>query len=150
MPLEIRPVSSRRDLARFIRLPWRIYRNHPLWVPPLVYERKRFLDRGENPFFTHGEGYHNYHHRFPADYRNGIRWYHWDPNKWFIRALRTVGLTRDLQATPPAIIEKARLQVASLHAGLRLSPAKEELGAAVRARLEAARQSLEEAQRLWQ
>ena len=55
MPLEIRPVSSRRDLARFIRLPWRIYRNHPLWVPPLVYERKRFLDRGKNPFFTHGE-----------------------------------------------------------------------------------------------
>ena len=55
MPLEIRPVSSRRDLARFIRLPWRIYRNHPLWVPPLVYERKRFLDRRKNPFFTHGE-----------------------------------------------------------------------------------------------
>jgi len=40
---------------RFIRLPWRIYRNHPLWVPPLVYERKRFLDRRKNPFFTHGE-----------------------------------------------------------------------------------------------
>ena len=55
MPLEIRPVSSRRDLARFIRLPWRIYRNHPTWVPPLVYERKRFLDRRKNPFFTHGE-----------------------------------------------------------------------------------------------
>ena len=55
MPLEIRPVSSRRDLSRFIRLPWRIYRNHRLWVPPLVYERKRFLDRTKNPFFTHGE-----------------------------------------------------------------------------------------------
>jgi GNAT superfamily N-acetyltransferase len=55
VPLEIRPVSSRRDLSRFIRLPWRIYRNHQLWVPPLVYERKRFLDRGKNPFFTHGE-----------------------------------------------------------------------------------------------
>ena len=55
MPLEIRPVSSRRDLSRFIRLPWRIYRNHQLWVPPLVYERKRFLDRSKNPFFTHGE-----------------------------------------------------------------------------------------------
>ena len=27
---------------------------------------------------TNGEGYHNYHHRFPSDYRNGIRWYHWD------------------------------------------------------------------------
>jgi stearoyl-CoA desaturase (delta-9 desaturase) len=101
-------------------------------------------------FFTHGEGYHNFHHRFPADYRNGIRWFHWDPNKWFIGALGAVGLAHDLQATPPAIIEKARLQVAALHAGLRLSSAKEELGMAVRARLEAARQSLEEAQRLWQ
>src|SRR2546423_1555194 len=40
---------------RFIRLPWRIYRNEPLWVPPLVYERKRFLDRSKNPFFEHGE-----------------------------------------------------------------------------------------------
>ena len=53
--VEVRPVRSRGDLKRFIRLPWRIYRNEPLWVPPLVYERKRFLDRSENPFFTHGE-----------------------------------------------------------------------------------------------
>jgi GNAT superfamily N-acetyltransferase len=53
--VEIRPVRSRRDLRRFIRLPWRIYRNEPLWVPPLVYERKRFLDRRKNPFFNHGE-----------------------------------------------------------------------------------------------
>src|SRR5882757_2331953 len=27
--------------------------------------------------FTFGEGYHNYHHTFANDYRNGIRWYHW-------------------------------------------------------------------------
>jgi GNAT superfamily N-acetyltransferase len=55
VPLEIRPVSTRGELTRFIRLPWRIYRNHPLWVPPLVFERKRFLNRKKNPFFTHGE-----------------------------------------------------------------------------------------------
>jgi GNAT superfamily N-acetyltransferase len=53
--VEVRPVRSRADLKRFIHLPWRIYRNEPLWVPPLVYERKRFLDRSKNPFFTHGE-----------------------------------------------------------------------------------------------
>jgi GNAT superfamily N-acetyltransferase len=53
--VEIRPVRSRGELRRFIRLPWRIYRNEPHWVPPLVYERKRFLDRDKNPFFTHGE-----------------------------------------------------------------------------------------------
>src|SRR5947209_20412071 len=40
---------------RFIRLPWRIYRNDPLWVPPLIWERKTFLNRKKNPFFTHGK-----------------------------------------------------------------------------------------------
>ncbi|MEA2398461.1 MAG: hypothetical protein QOK25_2017 [Thermoleophilaceae bacterium] len=55
MPVDVRPVSSGSELKRFIRLPWRIYRNEPLWVPPLVYERKRFLDRSKNPFFDHGE-----------------------------------------------------------------------------------------------
>ncbi|HEX8067808.1 MAG TPA: hypothetical protein VF520_14915 [Thermoleophilaceae bacterium] len=55
MSLEVRPVRSRADLVRFIRLPWRIYRNEPLWVPPLVFERRRFLDRRRNPFFEHAE-----------------------------------------------------------------------------------------------
>src|SRR2546423_15634466 len=55
MAVEVRPVRSRGELKRFIRLPWRIYRNEPLWVPPLVYERRRFLDRSKNPFFNHGE-----------------------------------------------------------------------------------------------
>jgi hypothetical protein len=40
---------------RFIRLPWRIYSNEPNWVPPLVFERKRFLNRKKNPWFEHGE-----------------------------------------------------------------------------------------------
>jgi GNAT superfamily N-acetyltransferase len=40
---------------RFIKLPWRLYRNEPRWVPPLISERKRFLDRSKNPFFKHAE-----------------------------------------------------------------------------------------------
>jgi GNAT superfamily N-acetyltransferase len=55
VPVEVRPVRSRGELKRFIRLPWRIYRNEPNWVPPLVFERKRFLDRAKNPFFKHAE-----------------------------------------------------------------------------------------------
>ena len=35
--------------------------------------------------FTFGEGYHNFHHTFANDYRNAVRWYHWDPTKWLIR-----------------------------------------------------------------
>lgn len=40
---------------RFIKLPWRLYRNERNWVPPLVSERKKFLDREQNPFFEHAE-----------------------------------------------------------------------------------------------
>ena len=53
--LEIRPVASKRDLNTFIKLPWRLYRNEPNWVPPLLFDRKRFFDRGRNPFFEHAE-----------------------------------------------------------------------------------------------
>jgi len=53
--VDVRPVRSRRDLTRFIRLPWRLYRNEPLWVPPLISERRKHLDRKRNPFFEHAE-----------------------------------------------------------------------------------------------
>ena len=46
---------------------------------------------------TNGEGYHNFHHRFPVDYRNGIRWYHWDPSKWLIFLLSKFHLAWDLR-----------------------------------------------------
>jgi GNAT superfamily N-acetyltransferase len=53
--VEIRPVVSRRDLTRFIKLPMRLYRNEPNWIPPLVAERRAFLDREKNPFFRHAD-----------------------------------------------------------------------------------------------
>ena len=55
MALEVRPVRSKKELMAFIRLPWRLYRNEPLWVPPLISERKKHLDRKRNPFFEHAE-----------------------------------------------------------------------------------------------
>lgn len=55
MGLDVRPVTSKRDLTTFIKLPWRLYRNEPNWVPPLVFERRQFLDRRKNPWFEHGE-----------------------------------------------------------------------------------------------
>ena len=53
--VEIRPVRSRRDLKRFVKLPWAIYRDEPRWSPPLIVERMRHLDRSRNPFFEHAE-----------------------------------------------------------------------------------------------
>ena len=60
-------------------------------------------------FLTFGEGYHNFHHYFQADYRNGTRWYHWDPTKWWIRLLAFLGLATRLKRTRKEEILKARL-----------------------------------------
>lgn len=65
-------------------------------------------------FLTHGEGYHNFHHQFQIDYRNGIRWYHWDPTKWTIRMLALMGLAKKLRKISEREILKAQLQMESL------------------------------------
>ena len=59
-------------------------------------DRHSARDNWVTAFLTFGEGYHNYHHEFPSDYRNGIRFYHWDPTKWLIRALAFMRLARRL------------------------------------------------------
>jgi GNAT superfamily N-acetyltransferase len=56
MSLTVEPVLSRRDLAQFLKLPYRIYgRNHPQYVFPLLAQQKAFLDQRKNPFFGHAE-----------------------------------------------------------------------------------------------
>jgi stearoyl-CoA desaturase (delta-9 desaturase) len=62
-------------------------------------------------FVTNGEGYHNFHHRFPSDFRNGVRWYQWDPTKWLIQIFEFAGLAGHLVKTPESIIEKTRLRI---------------------------------------
>ncbi|MDB6168587.1 MAG: Stearoyl-CoA 9-desaturase [Verrucomicrobia bacterium] len=47
--------------------------------------------------FTFGEGYHNYHHEFQHDYRNGVKWWQWDPTKWSIWILSKLGLVKGLR-----------------------------------------------------
>ena len=68
----------------------------------------------DNPILallTYGEGYHNFHHLFATDYRNGIRWWQWDPTKWLIRGMSLVGLASKLRITPSVAIEQARLDM---------------------------------------
>jgi GNAT superfamily N-acetyltransferase len=55
MPVEVRPVASKRELKAFMRLPWRLYRNEPHWIPPLLMDLRKRLDRKRNPFFEHAE-----------------------------------------------------------------------------------------------
>jgi stearoyl-CoA desaturase (delta-9 desaturase) len=60
---------------------------------------------------TYGEGYHNFHHLFQNDYRNGIRWWQYDINKWFIATCSWVGLAKNLKRTPDFKIQRARLNM---------------------------------------
>ncbi|HEV8018621.1 MAG TPA: fatty acid desaturase [Steroidobacteraceae bacterium] len=70
---------------------------------------------------TYGEGYHNFHHMFAHDYRNGVRWWQWDPTKWLIAALQAFGLTRRLKRTPVFQIQRALLALQFTRAHARLA-----------------------------
>ncbi len=60
---------------------------------------------------TMGEGYHNFHHRFANDYRNGVRWFHYDPTKWWVWTMSKIRLTSDLKRVPKRAIQNARERV---------------------------------------
>lgn len=57
---------------------------------------------------TLGEGYHNFHHRFQIDYRNGVRGWQLDPTKWFVWTMSKIGVTWDLKRTPQEKIDAAK------------------------------------------
>lgn len=59
---------------------------------------------------TLGEGYHNFHHEYPSDYRNTVKWWHYDPTKWMIKIWQYLGLAFHLQQFSSNEIEKARFQ----------------------------------------
>lgn len=68
-------------------------------------------DNGILAIFTFGEGYHNFHHIFEGDYRNGVQWWQYDPTKWLIKSCQWIGLAKNLRITPKLKIEKAKAQV---------------------------------------
>jgi GNAT superfamily N-acetyltransferase len=54
LPIQVRPVANARERRLFLEFPWRIYRDDPVWVPPLLPERKKRMDPARSPFFKHG------------------------------------------------------------------------------------------------
>ncbi len=68
------------------------------------------VDNAILALLTFGEGYHNYHHAFAADYRNGIRWYHFDPSKWTIWISSKLGLTKNLREINTLTVQKSLVQ----------------------------------------
>ena len=95
------------------------------------------VDNALLAFLTFGEGYHNYHHAFEGDYRNGIRWYHFDPTKWLIWTCSKLGIAQNL-----ITLDKIRLQKALVQKDKKML--LERLGHEVDGRAAELRQRLEE------
>ncbi len=76
---------------------------------------------------TMGEGHHNFHHEFPRDYRNGIRFYDWDPTKWVIALFYYLGWTYDLHKTPEDVILKGTTNIYFLTNLARVSAAQDKI-----------------------
>jgi len=80
-----------------------------IWGQRTYDPRQTARDNWIIALFTFGEGYHNYHHTFAWDYRNGIKWYHWDPTKWFIKACAWLKLASGLRQVSHYRIEMTRI-----------------------------------------
>ena len=108
------------------------------WGSQPYTDKNTARDNGILALFTFGEGYHNYHHIFEYDYRNGIYWWQFDPTKWLIRGLSYMGLTTNLRRVPEERIEKARaaMQLQQANARLAALPDADELLQKVQAEYE--------------
>ena len=52
-PITIRPLASKQDTRTFIKFQWKVYEGNPVWVPPLLMDRRKLMDREKNPFYKH-------------------------------------------------------------------------------------------------
>ncbi len=78
-----------------------------------TYKSSSARDNWVTALVTFGEGFHNFHHQFPIDYRNGLRFFHFDPTKWLIYALAKLGLASDLKRIDTHRVIKYRIQTES-------------------------------------
>jgi len=83
-----------------------------IWGKQPYTDKNTARDNGVLAFFTFGEGYHNFHHIFENDYRNGIYWWQYDPTKWLIKSFHYIGLAEKLRITPQIKIEQAKAKQA--------------------------------------
>lgn len=74
-----------------------------------TYKNSSARDNWLTALVTFGEGFHNFHHQFPIDYRNGVRFFHFDPTKWMIYLLSCFGLGFDLKRVGHCRMIKYRL-----------------------------------------
>ncbi len=55
MNIEVKAVRTNKELKKFIKFPWEVYKDYPNWVPPLISEEKKHYNRTVNPFFKYGK-----------------------------------------------------------------------------------------------
>lgn len=88
--------------------------------------------------FTYGEGYHNFHHMWQWDYRNGVKWYQFDSTKWLLNLLRWMGLVKGLRRVSAPVIRRAELAMEAKTLRARLGKAATEGADALSDRLDEA------------
>ncbi|WP_371374501.1 acyl-CoA desaturase [Thalassotalea aquiviva] len=91
-----------------------------IWGKQTYTDKNSARDNGFLALFTFGEGYHNFHHIFENDYRNGIRWWHFDPTKWLIKFCSYFNWTTKLRKTPEDKIAKSKARMQWLNASKQL------------------------------
>ena len=101
-------------------------------------------------WLTFGEGYHNFHHAFQHDYRNGVKPWHFDPTKWCIWLLRTLGLARQLRRVPAETILLAEVAERQRQLSAKLSVAPAPISESIHRLLHAAQERLQEAADAWE
>ena len=106
-------------------------------------------DSGLMAFFTFGEGYHNYHHEFQHDYRNGVKPWQWDPTKWAIWGMQKVGLTDGLRRVPSEKIILSQIVEAQRQLEAKLQASAITLPDSTRTLLQASHDYLTELNNRW-
>lgn len=101
-------------------------------------------------FLTYGEGYHNFHHRFASDYRNGYRWYHYDPTKWWVNVMRWIGLVGRVNRYRKEQLIKARIETDMERARRKLAKKPSHFREGWERQLQAARSAVESAAARWE
>lgn len=101
-------------------------------------------------FFTFGEGYHNFHHEFQYDYRNGVKPWQFDPTKWTIWLLHKLGLVRNLRTVPEEKIVKAQIAEQQRLLAQKLSASPAPLSESLHAMLHTAQERMHEALAHWE
>lgn len=107
-------------------------------------------DNGLLAWFTFGEGYHNFHHAFQHDYRNGVKPWHFDPTKWCIWLLARIGLAGQLRRVPGETILLAEIAERQEQLAALAQVASVPLSAFQQRLLQAAQERLQQASARWE